>query len=172
MKTFFYFIVIGAAVYAYVHYAPAGTAERALDKVGLAHFFNESMPGYLRNKLRIPESPAVKRKKLVDDLVSTISEIKGDLQTIAASEAGSNVSPAAKLAQEKTIREKTEKAQESIAKSEETLKQLEANNAGGGVIGSVVANILEKVLPAPTPVPAVPISSGGGSKAANCPVIK
>ncbi len=162
MKLLFYLLLAAAAIYVSVRVAPVGTAHRGLEAVGLANFFERTIPDYLREKLTIGEDPAAKRRKLVRELAEKISVAERELE--AAVPVLLDGQPQ-KLPSAEVIRERAEKTREALAKSEEILTKLEAASAGEGVIRATAGRILGAVLPTAAPVPS-PGTNGG-----TCPCV-
>lgn len=165
MRILFYFFLAGAATYAYLSVAPAGTTHRGLEAVGLANFFERTIPDYLREKLTIGEDPALRRRKLVEELAEKISVAERELE--AAVPVASDGRPP-KLPSAEVIRERAEKIREALAKSEEILTELKGASAGEGVIRATAGRILEAVLPVAAPIP-TPGTNGGTCP---CPVVQ
>lgn len=157
MRILFYLLLAAAAIYAYVRVAPAGTAHRAFEAVGLANFFEQTIPDYLRGKLTIAEDPAVRRRKLVEELAEKISVAERELE--AAVPVATDGQPQ-KLPSAEVIRERAEKTREALAESEDILTKFEAASAGEGVFRAAAGRILGAMLPASPPAPA-PGTNGG-----------
>lgn len=146
MRKFLYLLIIGAVVYYAVYQVPQETKERALAAIGLADFFQETLPRYLREKLSIPENPVVKRQQLLDQLSSAIGNIERELEVV--SPAVANGAPAPTLPPPKTIREQIEKTRDFLAQSETVLEDLQKANPGQGIFQKTAERVLDKILPA------------------------
>lgn len=162
MRILLYVLLAAAAVYAYLRFAPAGLTHRGLEAVGLAQFFERTVPEYLREKLTIGEDPASRRRKLVGELAEKISVAERELE--AAVPVATDGQPQ-KLPSAEVIRERAEKTREALAESEEILNTLNAASAGEGVFRATAGRILDAVLPTPRLAP--PPGIHGGS----CPCV-
>ena len=87
MKFLLYLALIGAAAYAVAHYVPLETRQQSLAAIGLADFFQETLPAYLRSQLTIPENPVEKRQRLLSQLSGAIGNIETELEAVAPSAA-------------------------------------------------------------------------------------
>jgi len=169
MKRLLVLLLLGAAAWALVRYVPDEVKQRALASLGLDTFFRETLPVYLRKKLTIPESPENKRKKLLNELAATITDVERELEAAVPPQTNGTPPP---LPKQTELRERAERARESLLKSEELVKQLNEVNAGQGVFTRAAERLLGKILPAP-PAPAAGEGIGGeaiGGGACRCAV--
>ena len=147
MKTLFYLLFVGGLIWGFIHYAPSGTTQRALTTVGLANFFENKIPTYLREKLRIPESPIEKRKKLMNQLSQNFTTVEHELEAVVpVSLTGAPVS-LAEIPGKEEIRSRIEAARTSLAKSDSVLKELENLSASQSVLQQFTGRVLDKILP-------------------------
>lgn len=194
MKFLLYLALSGAAAYTVVHYVPPETRQRALGAIGLADFFQETLPTYLRSKLAIPENPVEKRQHLLNELSAAIGNIGAELEAVAPSpsahstdapggEQGRTTSsgqatkapsaksptppPAAKPITQPELRERVENAKELLNQSETVLAELEKANPQQGFIAKATERILDKILPPP---PAAATADGIGGDASGNPL--
>lgn len=147
MKRLLYFALIIAVGYALVRYVPPDAKKQALAKAGLDNFFQNTLPNFLRAKLSIPESPAAKRRKLMNELASAIGGIENEISSIAP--AGSGGKASSKLPKE--IGQGLSEAQKLVEQSQDALAELEKADQGQGVFQKAAERILNKILP---PAPA------------------
>lgn len=160
MKLLLYLFFAGAAIYAFNRYAPDGTSERALAAVGLADFFQETLPSYARSKLSIPEDPAKKRERLLGDLSGALEGIEREIEGAAMlSSSGASVpaatanranktSPLPKSSVSAELDKRLEKAKELVSRSEDALGELEKANPQQGLIAKAAQRLVDKILPA------------------------
>lgn len=160
MKFLLYLALIGAAAYGITYYVPAETRQQALGAIGLASFFQETLPTYLRAKLTIPENPVEKRQRLLGELSRAIGTIDEELEAVAPSAGalptpapGTSARPKAADAPKSPppaeIRERVEKTRELLNQSEAVLQELEKANPQQGFIAKATERILDKILPPP-----------------------
>lgn len=157
----FTFLLIAAGIYVIYHYVPTEAKHKALAAVGVADFFQETLPRFLREKLSIPENPAVMRQKLIDELSKSVDAIDRELNSVSPPTAGGKAEAPIKLPAPGEIKKKIEKARELLSKSEETLKQLEGINSGEGILRKAVLGLVDKLLPATEENKAGGSESGG-----------
>lgn len=168
MKGLLYLLLIGAVVYGIIRYVPAETKGKTLAAVGLSGFFQETLPGYLRSKFSIPESPIVKRERLLEQLSGAIGSIGREIDAVALPVAivpppPSGGSAKTKLSSPSTrsgqappstaglaeIRERVEKTKELITESESVLAELREANPQQGFVAKAALRLLDRVLPSP-----------------------
>lgn len=164
MRKLLYLAIAAGLVYVVVYKVPAETKRQTLAAVGLADFFSQTLPGYLRSKLTIPENPVAKRQKLLDQLSDTIGTIERELEAVLPPRTDGITLP--KLPPAKEIRERIGKSREFLAQSEDFLKELERANPGEGVIRKAAERLLDKILPPAEPAGQAAI--GGDAGGAEC----
>lgn len=148
MKTFFFLVIAGAVAYGIVHYVPGETKKSVLESVGLSRFFGETLPGFLRKKLSIPENPAEKRRRLAGELRTSIAETKRELDGLSQNSVGGvDVSPA----RAKELNAKIERAKEFLATSQAVITELEKSSSDESVFNKTAGRIIDKVLPMTAP---------------------
>ncbi len=150
MKALLTLFVIAGLGYGLVYFIPSEAKKRALASLGLSQFFGETLPHYLREKFRIPPDPAKTRRKLLEDLATTITSIERELEGVVP--VTTNGEPA-KLPREEAIRAGVEKSRELLAKSEDVLRELTEANTGAGVVRTFAGRLRDKVLPPPAECP-------------------
>ena len=147
MRKLIYIIIAGSLVYIVGWRIPPASRQQALASVGVADFFQKTLPNYLRKKFSIPENTAAKRQKLLNELSQSIGNIKNEIEekvTQGAGGAGVNVS---KLPKPQEIQERFEKSREYIAKTETLINELKSANYGGGILTKAAERVLDKILP-------------------------
>ena len=151
MRKIAFLLIIAAAVYGYVYYVPVETKHNALAAIGLADFFQETLPNFLRQRLSIPQNPVVKRQKLLDELSGAIGNIERELEVVVPPNTNGQPLSALKLPSAQEIQERIEKTREYLAQSETMLEDLKKSNPGQGIFQKTAERILDKILPAPGP---------------------
>ena len=149
MRKLLYLLIAAAAFYGVVRYVPPETRQQALAAVGLADFFQKTLPGYLRRKLSIPENPVAKRERLLGELSAAIGGIGEELAAVAAPPpaAGPGQPPKPKPAGAPDLRARIEKSKELLQESEAVLAELERANPQQGFVAKAAERLLDKVLP-------------------------
>ena len=153
MRKLLYLLIAAAAFYGVVRYVPPETRQQVLAAVGLADFFQETMPGYLRRKLSIPENPVAKRERLLGELSAAIGGIGEELAAVAAPSeapppaAGPGQPAKPKPAGAPDLRARIEKSKELLQESEAVLAELERANPQQGFVAKAAERLLDKVLP-------------------------
>lgn len=133
-------VILGFGYLAY-RITPGEMRGRALASTGLPHFFSETAPRYLRQKLSIPQSPVAKRRQLIEELAGTVANI---VETLDAA-----VPPGAPAARPlpPSVRQGVERARELAVESEVKVRALEAVHADVGLLQGVAERALNRVLP-------------------------
>jgi hypothetical protein len=148
MKTLFFFLIAGAVVYGIARYVPAETKRNILGSSGLSRFFNETLPGFLRKKLSIPENPTEKRRRLADELTASITNVKRELDNLPKDGANKlDLSPA----RAREISDKIEKAKEFLAASQAVVAELSKSSSDEGVLIKTAGRVIDEILPAASP---------------------
>lgn len=164
MRKLFYLLIIAAGVYGVAYYVPPETKRQALAAVGLADFFQVTLPGYLRSKLSIPENPVAKREKLLGELSGAIGSIERELEAVSPVEINGSPLPQGKpppppkLPPAKEVQARIEKSRELLAESEEKLALLREENPKQGFVAKAAERVLDRVLPSPD---VAPVGAGG-----------
>lgn len=153
MRKFIFLLIAAAAVYATITVVPAEVRQRAFAAVGLAKFFQETAPRYLRSKLSLPENPVAKRERLLEELSQAIGEIERELE-VAAPEASAPKRPPAPQTppgalERRELEKRIERTQELLAQSETVIGELREANPGQGLLAKATERVLDKILPAP-----------------------
>ncbi len=156
MRKLFYLAIAAALVYVVVYKVPGETKRQTLAAVGLADFFSQTLPGYLRSKFAIPENPVAKRRQLLEELSKAIGTVERELEAIVPTVTNGITIP--KLPPPKEIQKRIEKTREFLAKSEETLRELGEANPKSGLLSRLGDRLLDRVLP---PLPDSQAGGGG-----------
>ena len=160
MRKLILVLLAGVGIYAVIRYVPAETRHKTLSAIGVADFFQETLPRFFRAKLSIPENPEVKRKKLIAELSRSVDAIDRGLNAVSPP-ADAKAKAAVKLPTPGEIKGKVEEVRELLSKSEETLKQLADANSGESVLRKAALGLVDKVFP--------PAVESGGGQTATCP---
>lgn len=150
MKSFLYLALAAAAIYGFSRLVPDGTTHKALAAVGLADFWDQKIPVYLRGKLSIPENPVTKRKKLLDELSQNLTGVERALEAVVPVTTTGSPTPLSSIPEKSEVRDRIEKSREFLAKSETALKELENANTGQGIFQKTAERLLDKILPPPS----------------------
>ena len=156
MKTVFVLAIAAGLIYSAIRLAPEETRS-SLASIGLAQFFRQTLPGYLREKLAIPQNPVAKRAKLLEELTAAVTSIEKELEAAVPLKTNGLAPP---LPRPQEIRARVEQARELLANTEEKIRQLEGVSAGEGFLRQVGTRLLDRILPL-SPL-------GGGPDAAEC----
>ncbi len=177
-KRFITLLIAAAIVFLIVNFLSPDALKRswAGATAGMAQFVQETVPRYLRERLSIPENPVAKRERLLRELTQQIGAIERELEAVAPAtggakpDAGRTPRAAAGTATAPTppadqptsppagaggplgepgLRERIERTQELLARSEGVIEELERENPNHGLLAKAAERVLDRILPVP-----------------------
>lgn len=146
-KTILTLLMAAILVFLLVKFISPDFWPKAIAAAGMADFFQQTLPRYLREKLSIPQNPVAKRQQLLDQLSSAIGNIERELEVVSPVVTNGASAPAPKLPSPQTIQEQIEKTRDFLAQSETVLEELQKANPGQGILEKITERLLDKILP-------------------------
>lgn len=154
MRTLIIFAILAAGAWAAVNFVPAEVKTKAVDSLVASSFIHTTIPKYARlageyvkRKLTIPESPAAKRKQLIDELALDLTQAKRELASAVPPRAHGLTPPLPPAAD---VRAGVRRAEEEIAKSDSILEELRSQAADQGVVSKTALRVLDAIFPPAT----------------------
>lgn len=133
-------VIIGGT-YAAAHYAPQDLKSEIID-TSIGRWMLVTLPDYIREKLSIPENPAAKRRELLDQLTSSLSDVKRDLERVVP--AGQSIQDAS------AVRSSIAKAEEKLNETQVKLEELKSTKSGESVLRKFALRAVDAIFPAAT----------------------
>ena len=144
MRLLFYLLILGGGIWAFTRYVSSDMRHRALARVGLAEFVEETAPNYLRTKFSIRESPVEKRARLLAELSAELDAVGESVGKLAPKNADGTLSP---LPSNSALRKEAEYIQNAVTKAEALLATVNDANAEEGIIRATTVRLLDVILP-------------------------
>lgn len=141
MKLLFIIAIIAGGAYVTAHFAPQNLKSEIFS-TSIGKWVSQTLPRYLREKLSIPENPAAKRRELLDQLASSLSDVKRDLEKVVPT--GSNLPSAS------AIQSGIAKVEEKLDATQSKLDELKSTNSGESVFRKFALRTVDAIFPAAT----------------------
>lgn len=164
MRKLLLFLLAVAAGYTLLRSVPAENWRQAWAAIGLADFFQQTLPQFLRAKLTIPESPVAKRAKLLRELSNQIAGVEQELEAIAPVSPDGRPAPSSRPPSGQEVQERIDRARERLAESESALEALREENLKSGIVGKAAERLLDKILTPELPAAQGSADSVGGDQ--------
>ncbi len=147
MKPLLLLLVVAVVAFAVVNFTPENIKSGIFGGTGIGTFFGKTIPGFLREKLSIPESPVEKRSKILNELSKSLTVAREELLR-AVPVPTDGIVPA--LPSNDDIRAHAKKAEEALQRSDQHLKDLTEANTEVSAFRTATLRAVDSIFPAAT----------------------